>query len=732
MIRRPPRSTLFPYTTLFRSIPFSYTNPYSNIGDAVVPPEMFQGQKRAVELLMDRHGPLFICGGRQLGKSALQRYIERQFDLRHPHSHVWYIDIKRQFNPRERQNAPIFWQILHKRFLEAGIMNAPRTGGRPDIPGLIKQAFINEPALEVTVFFDESDSLLESIILDGRNLWTVLRALIDSTNHRLKVIFAGNYHISRFAALRNQSVTILGSPIEIGPMELAPAADLIEEPLRALGYVIESRAILNILSLTHRHAGLIQLFMHELLAAKYQDSKQSGPPYAITAEDVEKVYAAPDVRKQMRERLDLTLTLDPEYRCLANAMLLDQEGSGDFRVLYSAADLRKKAVGLWRSGVEELTNVDVEARLNEMCTLGIVVRRAGHFRLAGPHLVSLFGDHAKILADIEDLARMPRTPKFNEPAAHGWIGATAGRYSPLTLVQERVLLSTETQVRMLHISSAAGLGEMVEALQTLPRLDSRLADSMVPEEVIGGKEIVGWISKFRAKQPAGSHALLIQKVRIASPGALFRHIDAAVSHCRKARENPRATVQVVFILEPPAGWAWLQNERKMREPIDQMAIGIAQWDLLGIGLRMEELKKIYTPSAVEAVYSATAGWHLLLNRLFGRWRGHDEGHETACRAFSTALGDPSSELSQEFVNGLGLERGQAPERIFRELIELGDSVSIEDALELLDAEAGPAIEFLERYGLIAIRAQEGSKRMFVEPLAARTWTHSSVPRTTIN
>src|SRR2546422_4881726 len=49
MIRRPPRSTLFPYTTLFRSL--RYLNPFpSNLGDLlkrfdrVLVPEMNSGQ----------------------------------------------------------------------------------------------------------------------------------------------------------------------------------------------------------------------------------------------------------------------------------------------------------------------------------------------------------------------------------------------------------------------------------------------------------------------------------------------------------------------------------------------------------------------------------------------------------------------------------------------------------------------------------------------------------------
>src|SRR2546427_5216055 len=37
MIRRPPRSTLFPYTTLFRSLPASNAWPIQTLGASVVP-----------------------------------------------------------------------------------------------------------------------------------------------------------------------------------------------------------------------------------------------------------------------------------------------------------------------------------------------------------------------------------------------------------------------------------------------------------------------------------------------------------------------------------------------------------------------------------------------------------------------------------------------------------------------------------------------------------------------
>src|SRR3712207_8285173 len=37
MIRRPPRSTLFPYTTLFRSVPKTWTSTKGVMGSAVLP-----------------------------------------------------------------------------------------------------------------------------------------------------------------------------------------------------------------------------------------------------------------------------------------------------------------------------------------------------------------------------------------------------------------------------------------------------------------------------------------------------------------------------------------------------------------------------------------------------------------------------------------------------------------------------------------------------------------------
>src|SRR2546422_6068401 len=48
MIRRPPRSTLFPYTTLFRSLPPLYAAAYRNHGARNFMPEDLRGWHKAV------------------------------------------------------------------------------------------------------------------------------------------------------------------------------------------------------------------------------------------------------------------------------------------------------------------------------------------------------------------------------------------------------------------------------------------------------------------------------------------------------------------------------------------------------------------------------------------------------------------------------------------------------------------------------------------------------------
>src|SRR5258708_18838049 len=69
MIRRPPRSTLFPYTTLFRSQP-------RLVGHG---PTLFAGLSKRVD---SPALPISVCGGDRVGQSEVheQRRVEKRED----------------------------------------------------------------------------------------------------------------------------------------------------------------------------------------------------------------------------------------------------------------------------------------------------------------------------------------------------------------------------------------------------------------------------------------------------------------------------------------------------------------------------------------------------------------------------------------------------------------------------------------------------------------------------
>src|SRR3712207_7062768 len=75
MIRRPPRSTLFPYTTLFRSDPeftcanlFWWYNMYSSVDYAVTPRPMYPADGRKLPDIYTQPGDLRTTLQKQFGQ----------------------------------------------------------------------------------------------------------------------------------------------------------------------------------------------------------------------------------------------------------------------------------------------------------------------------------------------------------------------------------------------------------------------------------------------------------------------------------------------------------------------------------------------------------------------------------------------------------------------------------------------------------------------------------------
>ena len=67
------------------TLPFTCAEPFVTTA-SVVPPELFYGRAKERQDIMDRYGSCFVYGGRQIGKTALLRSVEAEFNRPTPPS----------------------------------------------------------------------------------------------------------------------------------------------------------------------------------------------------------------------------------------------------------------------------------------------------------------------------------------------------------------------------------------------------------------------------------------------------------------------------------------------------------------------------------------------------------------------------------------------------------------------------------------------------------------------
>src|SRR5690606_5402782 len=101
------------YEVLFRcTLPWSHVNPYQKHSGGAVPPEMFYGRQDIVSSLERLDGTRIIFGGRQLGKSAVLRRVERDFHEPAQHRFAAFIDIKEVGDPSTGHKPLRIWGAI--------------------------------------------------------------------------------------------------------------------------------------------------------------------------------------------------------------------------------------------------------------------------------------------------------------------------------------------------------------------------------------------------------------------------------------------------------------------------------------------------------------------------------------------------------------------------------------------------------------------------------------------
>ena len=423
---------------LAASLPYSAANPYNVTASwgASVSSEMFYG-RRELDLGIKemRGGTSLVFGGRQLGKTALLRNVEKTFTDPKADHFAWFIDLKDSgyvpvSDPANAKDPADILKIIHGKFTSESILNNDaRDGNANQIRDNILNAFKQKSQLQVLVLFDESDIFLQLDSEGGSKALERMRVLMQDTNNRFKVVFAGLHSVQRFAHSPNNPFPNLGFDPNrprrggIGPLPDHEARQLVEQPFNLLGFRFQSLAVEKILSYTNRHPSLIQFFCYELVNTWRSNNMDRQPPFEVSIDDVDRVYRSRIVQDGIKMRFEETFNLEPRYHVISLTMILFQDkptqkwSLEDIR--YCCEDTRPIEFAK-----EKLPDLDLRSLLDELIGLGVLAEDGDSYRMRSPLLAQLFGNTADIEGKLKELRSDELFDKSTNRTGSGEIDAS--------------------------------------------------------------------------------------------------------------------------------------------------------------------------------------------------------------------------------------------------------------------------------------------------------------------
>jgi len=695
------------------ALPGGYDNPYMPEAAESVSPEMFFGREDHVDRLWKVDGPCIVFGGRKLGKSALLLEVVRRYHNPPENQYVLYESPKYDTD---------FWVLLRDIMSRAKLL--PKRGLRT--PARIKDEILDvvqsQPNMRVLVLLDECDRFLDEDASRGFEQVSRLRDLMTDTRRRFKVVFTGLHSVQRFQRIPNQPLAHFGEPVCVGPLEHASACDLVRVPLNALGYRFEPPSLVNrILALTNRHPNLVQLFCQALVdeIAVRRDDPRTTPPFVIDESSIAGIYRRVDLGKQMRDRFDWTVDLDPRYRALAYTFaFLEHEQYFEAAESILPSDILGWVSDFWPQGFKDTQSNEDEiiGLMEEMKGLGVLVgSQSRGYRLCNPNVLRLLGGPHEVRQELEVLRKRPYQPDADLQVIRRVPRSRDVPASPLTLQQEGRIVARARGIDVILGSDALGLGDVETVLG----------------ELLGGRGEEG--VSFEVVSSAGSTADSLEEIRrvyqstrldglhvLVWRGSLsiedhIQLLDRASNWIDRLYSEDRY-VRLAFALNPAeiyhlclaggthalsnSGWIQLHRLRRWKE------VALRKW--------FDDVDR--TPEPLDAPtkwMTETSGWPLLMRPRLLATRA-DERNESV----GTTGGSPSPAT---FLSAAGLTRDSATGRLFGFLSEIEEEIDVAEVLVDFASDLGlerEVVPFLVDYLLSLDLAVGSRQRLRAEPLAA--------------
>ncbi len=613
------------------AIPFTFVQPYVTTA-GVVPPEMFFGREEEMRAIADPEGASFIYGGRQLGKTALLRAVERMSHRPQQGRYSVWIDLKDERIGYDRDAGdiwPAIWRALRRigaipEELKALKEPNPNIRGRVDaFAEYLKDRFNKPTGNTLLLLLDEADKFLE---IDGRERagtatgygeLSRLKGLMDATERSIKVVFAGLHNVLRTVQAANHPLGHLGMPIEVGPL-LADggwhaAEALVREPLLAAGYrFADENLVTRILAQTNYYPSLIQLYGAALIKAMCAKPIKGSPLHEIDEAILEETYQNTSLREVIRSRFHLTLQLDPRYEVIAYSIAnecVQHEGLLGAGLAFRHID--DVARGWWAEGFNDIEPHTDRFRslLDEMVGLG-VLRSVGEdndrYTLRNPNVLLLMGTSDEIE---DNLIRDRQTPpEFEREVfrARDPQNPDGPSRSPLTFQQEDLLRSEKNGVSLVCGLEASGLGDVVRYLR------ARGASDAVVElgDLMNGRDFEAAIEQ-REWQCAASTTICVIPPNL--PWS-EEWVETALRRVARLKAKDKF-MQIVFMAEPGQLWRVL-SDGQLVERSGLQWVSLRPWRSTFLRQWMVDVGFMDSPSAQQNIVEGTGGWKSLLEWLY--------------------------------------------------------------------------------------------------------------------
>lgn len=685
------------------TLPFTTLNPYTPFAGGDVPDEVFVGRESEREAIESPTGSMFVYGGRQLGKSALLRRVERLFTEPMTQAEsgseaprtgrlAVYLDLKAAAIG-EAQEPAALWAVLAQRLADTQILPKRRRGlGADEVTDQLATWLAADGTNRLLLLLDEADNFLTADFRAGRpgggaEFPTLqrLKGLMELSGRRFKPIFAGLHQVQRFHDSSNTPVAHGGDDILVGPLRSMDAHRLVVDPMRVLGYEFAAPELVwRLLLFTNYQASLIQIVCEALVRQmQSRPLPAEGGRIVITSTDVESVYAKREVRDLIVQRFRWTINVDSRYRVIALVVAFrsfDVEPGETFTI----SELHDECEYFWPTGFSRdvLSSKEFQRYLEEMVGLGVLHRRDDQYGLRSPTIVGLLGTRQSLEDELAEVAKHLELPyEYNPTMNRRLLGQSAELGAPRSPLTDHDIATLLTQgsdtggtVRIVTGSSALTVDRAAQVIRDVAE------ERQIAHEVV---------------KPEGAEAAVA-----AARGAQHIIVDAS---SEPGADLP-ALVQVLT-RRPNVSGTVIAGPQHLPLPQDVAAmypaITIRRWSIEG--LRSWYESPFATPELRKRLHRVTSGWPLLVERAMQEI-SNGMSPEAALTKIIELLGDPA--FAREQILSCGIEVDLAVRwalwlsRTGPDGLPEATPANLADLTEALQADAGAVIDRLQDLDLV--------------------------------